>query len=919
MNICLIIRSIVRHNRRLVQVLNGSLFTLILSQSSLVRSEAIVSDGSLPRPSVVTGQIITGGTQSGANLFHSFDIFSVPALQVVKFQPDSGIQNIITRVTGGSRSVIDGEIQAPGNFFLINPNGITFGAQSSLNIGGSFFATTAPSLRFSDGRVFGSDRTVPPVLSVNVPIGVQWGSQRSGDIQNFGNLRVPEALTLIAPEIAFNQASATGKTLDIQASYQLSLNRSDLTTSSGGNLSLQVGDLIADASRITASHFITSESNQPEKLTIQATNNVILNNLSSVETKTFPGVANAGNDIQISGKSIVLRNGSNVTTQSLGEGNAGNITLNATDRIALLDDRSGLLPNNTTISSATFLGDNTRSGNISLNAREVSVINQALIQSTAIQSNQQTGDIWIQASNSINVDNSIISNLDFSDQRSGSLTLQAQTVKIVNGSWIESKIVNNVQGSSISLLATDRLLISDPGTAVRTETSGSGRGGDVALRGNYIKISDGAIVSTASQGSGSGGNLSALGQDVSIMDGGQLRSAASGNGDSGMIQVNASNRILVKGEDNYDPISASLISSITSSTATVRYIPASQLPPDSDPNGIFVIRNPLYYTDPLIIPVSLNIALNEKYTGIKASSYGNGKAGDINLQAPLIDVRFFSLISNSSIGLGNSAKVAIQAKTLNLDYSTILSSSIRSKSGGVVQITADNLFNRSGQILASTIEGDGGIITLDIRDRLTLSQNSNITARSVSIGKGGIITINNNNGFVIVEPNGNNDILATASVGQGGIVSIRSAGVFNIVPRQVQTLGNDLLASSNAGIQGTITLNLTQQEIQPITPKLSETILDRSHYIMPSCPNIVRNNRLIITGQGGRTPTASEMLNLLSLETTSNQERVPSSEKVLTEATHWERQADGSIALLPSTIANVPKLLASCAKAQIPD
>lgn len=935
-----------------LQIISAVFFTTIVAQSSLVRSNpivsnSIVSDGTLPNPTIVKENLITGGTQSGRNLFHSFDRFSVPVGQVAKFQPDSGIQNIITRVTGLKASVIDGEIQAPGNFFLINPNGITFGAESTLNIGGSFFATTAPVLKFSDGKTFGSDRsTVAPVLSVNVPIGVQWGLQASGAIRNFGNLSVPETLTLIAPTMTFEQATATGRSVEIQAPTQLSLNQSQITTSNGGTINIQVGDLTANSSLIDSSYITNPVTNpvtnlafnQPAKLTIQGTGNLVFDRLSSVEAKTFPTVTNPGNPIEISGRSIVLRNGSAVKTYSLGEGNAGTITLNASDRIALLDSRSGILPSTTTISSSTFLGDNTRSGNISLTAPEITIANQALVQSTAVTSSQRTGDIRIAASRSIEVDNSIVSNLDFSDQVAGALTLQAPTVRIVNGSWIEANVFNNVRGSNISILANDRLIISGKGTAITTQTSGNGRGGDVYLHGNQIEVSEGAIVRTDTSGSGSGGNLSVLGQDIQIIEGGQLRSVSSGNGDSGNVQVNASDRILIKGQDVYDPVSRFLIFSFNTSSASIRYIPPSELPPNADQRGILLLNNPIYSPEAVVIPVSLNIALNDKYTGIKASSYGRGKAGNIDLQAPLIDVRFFSLISNVSTDLGDSAKISIQAKTVNLNNSTILSSTIRSKNGGDIKIDADTINGKYVSILASAIQGDGGLITLNVRDRLTLSDNSSITARSANLGKGGIIRINNDNGFIIAEANGNNDILATASQGQGGLVLIRSAGIFNIVPRPNQTLSNDLLASSETGIQGSITLNLTQPLFNSTLPKLSELILDRSRDIVPSCPSLVRENRLIITGQGGRTPTSSEMLNLLSLEAMPSKimpskvmpsKVMPSkaiassSESVLIEATHWERQADGTLVLLPSTMASMiasdPTRLASCAKSQIPD
>lgn len=905
----------------LLRLLASVVFTLVLAESSPVWSNSAVSDGSLPNPTIVNGGLVTGGTRSGVNLFHSFDQFSVPLGQTVRFQPDAGIQNVITRVTGLSRSMIDGEIQSPGNFFLINPNGITFGAKSSLNIGGSFFATTAPMLRFSDGKTFGSDRGAATVLSVKVPIGVQWGSQPSGEIQNFGQLTVPESFSLVAPKITFTQASATGNSLDIQAPSQLLLNDSQLATANGGRLSLQVGDLMAQSSSIASSYVTTADVSQSGTLAIQGTGSLVFDNLSLVEANSAFGVANPGNDIQISGKSIVLRNGSTITTRSLGNGNAGTVTLDGIDRIALLDDRSGILANFTTISSATFVGDNTRSGNIKLTAPEITVSNQALIQSTAVTSSQQTGDIRILASKSIDVDNSVISNLDFSDQRAGLITLDAPVIQIFNRSLIENNVLNNVQGSNISLLARDRLLISGDQTLVTSQTFGGGQGGNVYLQGNQVEVNEGAIVSTNTNGSGQGGNLSVNGQTVRITEGGQLQSLSDGDGSSGSIQVMATDGIFLKGQDVFDPLSRFLIASISTSSASFRYIPPSQLPPNTDARGVLLVNNLVYSPTPVMIPISLNIDLNEKYTGIKASSYGNGKAGDIDLRSPLIDVRFFSLISNISTGFGDSARISIQAKTLNLIDSTILSSTVLSKNAGIVEINADKLNASLGRILASTIKGDGGIITLTIRDRLTLRGNSYITARAANFGKGGLITINNSNGFVIAEPNGNNDILATASVGQGGIIAIRSAGVFNIVPRQDQTLGNDLLASSETGIQGTITLSLPQQRLSPTLPKLSETVLDRSTYIMPSCPSIVRNNRLIVTGQGGRTLSAPEMINLLSLETPSNTIASSSIDRVsddrpsaLVEATHWKYQADGSVVLLPSETATSPLIAANCSK-----
>ncbi|MDX2253898.1 MAG: filamentous hemagglutinin N-terminal domain-containing protein, partial [Pseudanabaenaceae cyanobacterium bins.39] len=193
--------------------------------SVLPASAQIVPDTTLPVNSTVTTtglvHTINGGTTVGVNLYHSFQDFSVPTNNTAHFNNAPQIQNILSRVTGNSISNIDGTLKANGNanLFLLNPNGIVFGANAKLDIGGTFVGSTANSFKFVDGSEFSATNPqAPPILTMDITPGVQYGNSNQGaTISNLGNLSAGKDLILNAGKLDLQGSLQAGRDLTLQA------------------------------------------------------------------------------------------------------------------------------------------------------------------------------------------------------------------------------------------------------------------------------------------------------------------------------------------------------------------------------------------------------------------------------------------------------------------------------------------------------------------------------------------------------------------------------------------------------------------------------------------------------------------------------------------------------------------------------
>lgn len=299
-----------RNNRHLALVMLLGFGSGLLSNSAVAQ---LIPDNSLgTESSIVTPQdvrdLIEGGAIRGNNLFHSFSEFNVNNSQAVYFLNPTGIENILTRVTGNNVSNILGTLGVEGtaNLFLLNPNGILFGENAQLDLNGSFFVSTGESLVFENGFAFSAENpTSPPLLTINVPLGVQYGSNGLGNINNAGALTVQSGQSLV---FNGNEIHNTGVLTALEGQVELLGNEVILGDGTG---------IEADLIRIQAQNNITIADQSNDQLRL-AGNGGLVEMLADtngdgvgnvvMEDTTSDTIKTNGQNIAISGANLILGN-----------------------------------------------------------------------------------------------------------------------------------------------------------------------------------------------------------------------------------------------------------------------------------------------------------------------------------------------------------------------------------------------------------------------------------------------------------------------------------------------------------------------------------------------------------------------------------------------------------------------------------
>jgi len=336
---------------------------------SAFKSKKVVAQPIVPEPNstnTVTHQQgnridIEGGKLSsdGANLFHSFTDFNVESGQVANFLSNNSIQNIFTRVVGGNASVVNGLIQMTGgnaNLFLMNPAGVIFGSNASLNVPASFTVTTATGVGLGSNwfNAIGSNDYASLVGS---PSAFRFSTTGSGSIINEGTLAVAsgENISLLGSNVInTGTVSAPGGQITIAAIPGEQI----LRISQAGhllNLEVATADWGSDSPEIaplSLPQLLTGgDRNHATGVTVLADGRVELTN-SGTEIPTSSGVAVVSGNVTAAAGSV------NIVGETVGlvdsHVDVSGINGGGTVRIGGDQRGSGLIPN----ANSTFINRN---------------------------------------------------------------------------------------------------------------------------------------------------------------------------------------------------------------------------------------------------------------------------------------------------------------------------------------------------------------------------------------------------------------------------------------------------------------------------------------------------------------------------------------------------------------------------------
>ncbi|MGG6238397.1 filamentous hemagglutinin N-terminal domain-containing protein [Nodosilinea sp. AN01ver1] len=637
--------------------------------------------------------LIEGGALRGSNLFHSFLEFNVDAGHRLYFANPAGVESILSRITGGNPSAIFGTLGVDGaaDLFLINPNGLVFGETATLDIQGSFYASTAEAIPIGDGVYSATAPEQSSLLTVNPSaLFSTYLSETSGNIESRAPLAAGENLTLAANRLDLQRQVAAGGDLTllgntvqirdavdapfvgfaggdllVQGNEQVdivALSHPDSGLYSYGDMVLRSRNPVGGDAHYWSGGNFTVETLDGSGGSLFSPIDPIIRSLGDVFIEDYLGSSLhilAGGAITIGTAEITAPDPGALEIDFLQEAVTlldGTVVQVDGGTQPTLDVRAGIRPDVLGTLPPVVLTE--------FNAATDDFIGDNFVRNVPSSADIAIGDVRIAAPNGlVLLTNQYQPNPNLS---SGNITVTGDGLY---GRGIETRRPNE-QGGAVYLDARGDISVINSYIA----TSGIGSVGNVVINAGGTAVFEGinsiglgGIAANLNTGAeGSSGTIRINAANLDVLNGAQIRSAVFGSGQGGDLIFNIRNTARFAGSD-----------------------------PDGNPSGAFS----------------------------RIQSDGVGQGGDVQISARNLEVLDGAQLSASTFGLGNAGDVILEIEELarfdgnssgafsNIDRDGV-------GTGGSVQISARNLEVLDGaELRASTFgAGNAGDVILEIEE-----------------------------------------------------------------------------------------------------------------------------------------------------------------------------------------------------------
>ncbi|KMW70037.1 hypothetical protein WN50_38370 [Limnoraphis robusta CS-951] len=793
---------------------------------------------------------IDGGAVRGSNLFHSFQEFNIREGRGAYFSNPDNIINILTRVTGGNISEILGTLGVLGNanLFLINPAGIVFGPNARLDVGGSFFATTADGILFENGFEFAaSNPEAPPLLTINMPLGLNI-RENPGAIVNQA-----------APQLVRPDGNPLRNDAGFLIPQGLNVPKNQTLALIGGDVIFDGGVAISPGSRIQLGGLsepgiieLTNVGANGNTPILQFPDNIQLGNVALTNESQINVRADGGGDVNINARNVEI-SGDSIIRAGIDEGlgfreaQGGDVNINAQENVLITGTESSIR----NVIDFDAIG---QPGNINITANSLRIDSGAFL-GTTLFGQGNAGNIMVKAA-SVEItgtspdgefQSSFVANVNEAGEgNGGNIYIETGQLRLTEGARIQSSTFGQGNAGLVSIFATDSVelltgnifsnvgegavgnggtveintgnLLLSRGAQIITDTSGVGNAGNIAVKAASVELTgtsaEGELTSAFfadinETGIGNGGNIYIETEQFRLTEGARIQSSTFGQGNSGSISIFATDSVELANSDIFSDVGENAVGDGGNIKIEAQNINFSNSIVEGETLGTGNVGNIIINTGTLVVRDGTDIQLD-------VSPEATGSTGNIIVNASesvdIIGVSptgIRSRINTRTLGSGNAGSVIINTPRLAvLNGGTIFANTFNTGQAGDVIINASESVEVSG---GSPVQFDLDSVEFVIEpsinpEDITASFSNISTGSSLLEGSAGSVFITTNK--LTIREGGN---IGTYTLGRGssGLVQVKAneveiAGQLNIDGRSSRSSLD--VFTNGTGTAGTLNL-----------------------------------------------------------------------------------------------------------------